>query len=124
MLVTTSNILQIVIALGLLNVWILRFNKETAYRGGVAKTLKEEFAQYHLPVWSCYVVGFLKVTSALFLIAGVWIPELVIPFSILILFLMLSAVTMHIMIRDPILKIMPALTLLLMSGATVYIRMM
>ncbi len=124
MLETVSNILQIVIALGLLNVWILRFNKATSYRGGVAKTLKEEFLVYDLPGWSCYVIGFLKVTSALFLIAGVWIPQVVLPFSILILFLMLSAVTMHVMIRDPILKSMPALTLLLMSGAIVVIQMM
>ncbi len=123
MLETISNILQIVIALGLLNVWILRFNKETSYRGGVAKTLKEEFVVYDLPVWSCYVVGFLKVTSALFLIAGVWFPQVVLPFSILILFLMLSAVTMHVMIRDPIKKALPAVTLLLMSAGIVAIRM-
>jgi hypothetical protein len=124
MLETISNILQIVIALGLLNVWILRFNKQTSYRGGVAKTLKEEFLVYDLPVWSCYVVGFLKVTSALFLIAGLWIPQLVLPFSVLILFLMLSAVTMHVMIRDPIFKALPALSLLVMSGSILFLRMM
>jgi hypothetical protein len=124
MLETTSNILQIVIGLGLLNVWIIRFNKETAYRGGIAKTLKEEFVEYDLPAWSCYVVGFLKIIAALFLIAGVWIPQVVLPFGILVLFLMFSAVTMHVIIRDPIFKAMPALALLVMSGAVVFIRMM
>ena len=123
MLITTSNIFQIVIALGLLNVWILRFNKETAYRGGIAKTLKEEFVAYDLPVWSCYAVGFLKILSAILLIVGVWIPQIVLPSGILVLFLMFAAVTMHLMIRDPLLKAMPALTLLLMSGAIVLIRM-
>ena len=92
MLITTSNIFQIVIALGLLNVWILRFNKETAYRGGIAKTLKEEFVAYDLPVWSCYAVGFLKILSAILLIVGVWIPQIVLPSSILVLFLMFAAV--------------------------------
>lgn len=123
MLITTSNIFQIVIALGLLNVWILRFNKETSYRGGIAKTLKEEFVEYDLPVWSCYVVGFLKIVSAILLIVGVWVPQIVLAPSILILFLMFSAVTMHLMIRDPLLKAMPALALLVMSVAIVLIRM-
>ena len=118
-----SNILQVAIALGLLNVWIVRFNKETSYRGGVAKTLKEEFAQYNLPAWSCYVVGFLKVTSALFLIAGIWIPQIVLPFAILITFLMLSAVTVHVMIHDSFFKTMPAIAMLVMSGILVSIRM-
>lgn len=121
---TISNVLQVAIALGLLNVWIIRFNKETSFRGGVAKTLKEEFAQYNLPGWSCYVVGFLKVTSALFLIAGIWIPQIVLPFAVLISFLMLSAVTLHIMIHDSYYKAMPALGVLVMSGSVVSIRMM
>jgi hypothetical protein len=123
MLENLSIILQVIIALGLLNVWILRFNKETAYRGGVAKTLKEEFAEYDLPAWSCYFVGFLKITSALLLIAGIWIPQLVLPCAILITFLMLSAVTAHIMIRDSLFKAMPALLLLAISGAVVSLQM-
>ena len=123
MLENLSIILQVIIALGLLNVWILRFNKETAYRGGVAKTLKEEFAEYDLPAWSGYFVGFLKITSALLLIAGIWIPQLVLPCAILITFLMLSAVTAHIMIRDSLFKAMPALLLLAISGAVVSLQM-
>jgi hypothetical protein len=120
---TLSIILQVIIALGLLNVWILRFNKETPYRGGVAKTLKEEFAEYDLPAWSCYFVGFLKISTALLLIAGVWIPQLVLPSAVFVTFLMLSAVTAHIMIRDSLFKAMPALLLLAMSGAVVTIQM-
>jgi len=124
MLQTVSIIFQVIIALGLLNVWILRFNKETPYRGGVAKTLKEEFAEYDLPAWSCYVVGFLKITSALVLLAGIGIPELILPSAIMITFLMLSAVTAHIVIRDSLFKAIPALTLLAMSGGVVFIQMM
>jgi hypothetical protein len=124
MLQTVSIIFQVIIALGLLNVWILRFNKETPYRGGVAKTLKEEFAEYDLPAWSCYVVGFLKITSALLLLAGIGFPPLVLPCAILVTFLMLSAVTAHIVIRDSLFKAMPALALLVMSGGVVFIQMM
>jgi uncharacterized membrane protein YphA (DoxX/SURF4 family) len=114
---------QIIIALGLLNVWIVRFNKPTPYRGGIAKTLKEEFAEYDLPAWSCYVVGFLKITSALFLIAGVKFPQLILPTAVLVLFLMLAAFTMHVIIRDPIIKAMPAFSLLVLSTIIVIIQM-
>ena len=35
-------ILQVICALGLINVWILRNQKSTKYRGGDSKNLKEE----------------------------------------------------------------------------------
>lgn len=111
---------QLIIALGLLNVWILRFNKETPYRGGIAKTMREEFEAYNLPAWSCYVVGFLKIVCSLFLIVGIWIPHLVLIPSIIILFLMLAAFTMHLMIRDSIKKALPALSLLILSFIVVF----
>ena len=40
---TLIMILQLVIAIGLINVWLFRFNKATEYRGGDAKNMKEEF---------------------------------------------------------------------------------
>ena len=36
------TILKIITALGIFNVWILRYNKATKFRGGQAKNLKEE----------------------------------------------------------------------------------
>jgi hypothetical protein len=74
---TTLNVLQIIIALGLLNVWLLRFNKVTAYRGGSANTLLEEFAVYGLPAWFCYFIGILKVGSAVALLLGFIYPQLI-----------------------------------------------
>ncbi len=56
-----ATVLQIVLALGLLNVWLLRTGKATAYRGGAAKNLKEEFATYGLPPFMYYLVGGLKI---------------------------------------------------------------
>lgn len=52
------TIIQLVIALGILNVWLLRFGKTTAWRGGAAKNMKEEFAVYGLPSWSVGVTDF------------------------------------------------------------------
>ena len=59
-------IAQLIIGLGILNVWLLRFNKATAYRAGNAKNMKEEFSAYGLPLWFMWVVGGLKILFALF----------------------------------------------------------
>jgi len=119
MLEYVSIIFQIIIALGLLNVWIIRFNKQTPYRGGVAKTMIEEFAEYDLPNWSCYAVGFLKIASSILLIIGIWFQKLILIPAIIIFLLMLAAFTMHLMIRDPIKKALPAFSLLVLSFAVV-----
>lgn len=107
-------ILQIIVALGLLNVWLLRFNKSTAYRGGNARSMREEFAAYGLPVWFCYLVGFLKVTSALALLAGFFLPELVLPAASVIAVLMIGALAMHVKVKDPAIKSLPAFLVLAM----------
>lgn len=105
-------ILQILVALGLLNVWLLRFKQSTAYRGGQARSMPEEFAAYGLPGWFLYVVGALKVGGALCLIAGIWLPGLVLPSALVIAVLMVGALAMHLKIRDPFRKCVPALFML------------
>ena len=110
-------IFQIVVALGLLNVWLLRFQQSTPYRGGNARSMREEFAAYGLPGWSPYVIGTLKVGSAVCLIAGLWIPYLVFPSASLVAVLMLGALAMHLKIRDPLKKSVPALVMLALSIA-------
>ena len=51
---------QLGAALWILNVWILRFNKETEYRGGDAKNLPQEFDVYGFPKGTVYLVGATK----------------------------------------------------------------
>ena len=112
------SILQIAVAAGLLNVWLLRFQRSTPYRGGDARSMREEFAVYGLPGWFRYVIGTLKVGSALCLIAGLWFRFLVFPSALLIAILMLGALVMHVKIRDPLKKSVPALVMLALSAAT------
>lgn len=109
--------LEIVVALGLLNVWPLRFSRKTSYRGGNAQSMPEEFAAYGLPPWSTYLVGALKVGAALCLLAGLWFHFLVFPAAAVVGVLMLGALAMHLKIRDPLMKSLPALVMLLMSSA-------
>ena len=112
---TIVQICQIVVGCGLLNVWLLRFNKSTAYRGGSAANMLEEFAAYGLPSWSCYLVGFLKVTSAFALLAGLLYPALVLPAAAVVAVLMLGALVMHVKVGDPAKKSLPALSVLVLT---------
>jgi len=112
---TTQIILQCAVAIGLLNVWLLRANQRTQYRGGNAQTMREEFAAYGLPPLAMYLVGTLKVGAALCLIAGIWWSSLVFPAALLIAILMVGALAMHVKIHDPVQKSLPAVVLLLIS---------
>ena len=108
-------ICQIVAAAGLLNVWLLRANRPTAYRGAGASNMREEFAAYGLPAWMVVVVGVLKVAAALALIAGIWYRLLVLPAALLICVLMLGALAMHFRIHDPLRKSAPAAGMLALA---------
>lgn len=112
---TIANILQVITAGGLINVWLLRFNKHTPFRGGSSKSIIEEFATYGLPAWFSYLVGALKISSAILLIAGIWLPQLVLPVSSLVSSLMVGAILMHLKIRDPLIKSLPALLMLILG---------
>lgn len=115
------SILQVVLALGLINVWLVRFNKKTKYRGKGAGNMKEEFSAYGLPSWSVYIIGAAKLLVATALIVGLWIPMLVYPAAGLLVLLMLGAVSMHIKVRDPFVRVLPALIMLVMASAVVWL---
>jgi hypothetical protein len=112
---TVRIIIQVIIALGIFNVWILRFGKSTDWRGGAAKSMKEEFEFYGLPGWFMPLIGFLKLLLAVLLIAGIWIPDVTMPAAIGMAILMLGAVSMHVKVKDPPKKSLPAFTMLVLS---------
>jgi hypothetical protein len=109
--------LQLIVALGILNVWMLRSGRATPFRGGDAKTMREEFATYGLPFWFMCVVGVLKVSLALTLIAAIWFHNLAQPAAIGMGLLMLGAFVMHLKVKDPIKKSLPSLAVLAMCAA-------
>jgi hypothetical protein len=100
--------LQLFVALGVLNVWLLRPNKPSPYRGGGARNLREEFPAYGLPPATMYLIGAIKILLALALIAGIWFPVLIRPAAIGMGLMMLGAVAMHLKIKDPVQKSLPA----------------
>ena len=109
------SVLQLTIALGIFNVWIIRFNKPTAYRGGGAQTLAEEFRVYGLSDQTCKVVGVLKLTLAGLLVVGIWFPTIASWAAGGMALLMLVAVLMHFKVSDPISKAIPASCILALS---------
>ncbi len=109
-------ILQLIAGLGILNVWLLRRHKPTAYRGGGATNMTEEFAAYGLPEGSVWVVGSLKILFAIGLLAGIAFPALVDPSAVGLGILMVGALLMHLKVKDPLQRSLPALALLVACG--------
>lgn len=106
---------QVIIALGIFNVWLFRFGRHSQYRGGDAVNMREEFATYGLPGWSLYLVGFLKILVATLLLVGIYYSVLVIPSATIMVLLMSGAVVMHLKVKDSFKKSGPALSLLVLS---------
>ena len=114
-------LLKLTTALGVFNVWILRYNKKTNYRGGSATNLYEEFKTYGLSSWFMYFVGSVKILISLLFIISLFINDIYIikDFielygSIIMSFIMTAAIFMHFKIKDPIKKSIPALIMLTM----------
>jgi uncharacterized membrane protein YphA (DoxX/SURF4 family) len=121
MLPLIGSILQVIVGLGLLNVWLLRRGSSTSYRGGEAKNLKEEFATYGLPATMFYIVGGLKIICGVLLLVGLWYQPVVLPAAAVVVVLMFGAVVMHNKVGDAGVKFIPATLMLAMSGAIVAI---
>ena len=106
---------QTLAALGILNVWTVRFNRETEFRGGDAKNLPEEFEVYGLPKWMVYATGAAKVSLAFALLAGLRQPRLTQPAATALAGLMTGAVGMHLKVGDEPKKFAPAASILALS---------
>jgi hypothetical protein len=124
-MIWTISTLQILIAIGLINVWIFRFARETKYRGASAHNMKEEFSAYGLPNWFMYVVGVLKIIIAFSMILVIFVSSLLKTVSVpalgLLSLLMIGAIAMHIKVKDSLLKTTPAIFMLCVSLFTIYL---
>ncbi len=117
-----ARILQVVVGLGLLNVWLLRARSSTGYRGGSAQTLRQEFAAYGLPTFAFYVVGALKISAGVILIAALWLPMPAQLAATVVAGLMVGAIAMHVRVKDPARKSVPAVLMLAMCLGIVVLR--
>lgn len=111
---------KVIIFIAIINVWFFRFNKKTQYRGGDASSMKDEIAAYGLSTTMVYVIGTLKVLSALALLISIWIPVLALPAATIMVILMMGSIIMHFRINDPLIKSLPATMFLLLSMLIIY----
>ena len=110
-------ILKLMTALGIFNVWILRCNQATEFRGGKSKSLKEEFKAYGLNIWFMYVIGLIKILISVLFIVSFFIADmstLDLYGSAIMSTIMIGAILMHLKLKDPIKKSIPAITMFTM----------
>ncbi len=97
------------------NVWFLRAAMPTAYRGANASSLKEEFIAYGLGEMGFYLIGAIKLLAALGLLIGLFWEKSIRVSAMTVALLMSGAIAMHLKVADPLMRSVPAITLLLLS---------
>jgi uncharacterized membrane protein YphA (DoxX/SURF4 family) len=98
--------LQALVAASIFFVWVVRY-----------ENIVEEFRHYRLPNWLRDLVGILKLTFALLLLLGITRHLLALVGSVGIAALMVCAWVVHLRVKNPVSKMLPALTLLVLSLA-------
>mgnify|MGYP000654314535 FL=1 len=109
-------LVQLIIAIGIFNVWLINYSKSSKYRGGNANNMSEEFKTYGFNSWFMKLVGFLNLSMAVLLIAGIWYSDLVDYAAFTIGTLMVGAIFAHAKINDPFIKSVPALIMLILCS--------
>lgn len=103
--------LQALVASSIFFVWVVRY----------ANTV-EEIRQYQLPDWLRDLVGILKITFSVMLLIGIERLPLAVVSGTGIAILMGAAVFTHLRVKNPVLKMLPSLTLMVISAAIALIN--
>ena len=103
--------LQVLVAAAIFFVWVIRY-----------ANIVQEFKQYGLPDWLRDLIGILKMTFALMLLIGIERRSFALVGGIGIAILMLAAFVTHLRVKSPVLKILPCLTLLVVSVVIAWIN--
>lgn len=99
------SLAQMVLALSVAYVWIFRFDN-----------VVKEFRQFGLNDLTRNFVGVTKIALATLLFAGIWYPSLVQIPSVLMGLFMISAQYFHFKIKNPLIKHLPSLILLILCA--------
>lgn len=114
-MLTLAIIAQVVIAVGIVNVWLFRYDRDTEFRPAGASNMREEFRTYGLPEGATFLVGGAKLLLAALLVVGIFWRPVAAPAAALMGVLMLGAIGAHIRVDDPIRKALPATLMLGLS---------
>ena len=113
--------LKVIVSFSILNVWLVQPKKPTKWRGGNATTIVEEFEVYGLSKSLYYIIGVLKVSLALLLLASIQFGSLTLISSLGLAVLLLGSIIMHLKIKDPMYKSFPAFLFVLMNLTIAYL---
>jgi len=116
-----KQFLILFVSMVVLNVWLLRFNKATIYRGGDATNMIEEFLVYGIDKPFLYLIGALKIAAAVGLLLGFFYKKFIIPCASIITVLMIGAVAMHFKVSDEAHKFFPAVLMLLCGLSIIFL---
>ena len=103
-------LLQIIVALSVAYVWIFRFHN-----------VLKEFELFQLSDVVRNFVGVLKISIATLLIVGIWFPSLILIPSLLMGGFMLGAQFFHFKVKNPFIKHLPSLLLLILCALIAYL---
>ncbi|MGK0413905.1 MAG: hypothetical protein ACJA1B_002122 [Polaribacter sp.] len=112
--------LKVIVSLSILNVWLIQPKKPTKWRGGNAETIVEEFQYYGLSKEICYVIGFLKVSLAILLLASIKVESVTLIASLGLSVLLLGSIIMHIKVKDALFKSFPAFLFIVLNLVIAY----
>jgi uncharacterized membrane protein YphA (DoxX/SURF4 family) len=102
-------IFHVSIIIGIFYAWTIGYRKESKFRPGKARNMKEEFIVYGLPFWLMYATGTIKIISSILLILGFFYPIFLKPVAAVLCLVMGGAVLMHLKIReDKLIKAFPS----------------
>ena len=104
-----SQICQITVAISVLFVWIFRYHN-----------VLKEFKQFGLSDITRNMVGSSKTILSSLLVVGIWHKELVLISSVLMALFMVAAQFFHFKVKNPFIKHLPSLILLLLSVYIAY----
>jgi hypothetical protein len=104
--------LQALVATSIFFVWVVRY-----------ANIVDEFTHYGLPNWLRDLVGILKMTFALFLLIGIERGWFAVLGAIGIAVLMGAAVFIHVRVKNPVFKMLPASTLLILSASIAWLNL-
>lgn len=102
---------QALVAAAIFFVWVVRY-----------PNIVVEFQQYRFPDWLRDSVGIAKLTFSLMLLIGIDRRQFAIGGGIGLGLLMVAALATHLRVKNPIAKMLPALTLLALSILIVLIN--
>ena len=104
-----SQICQVTVAISVLFVWIFRYHN-----------VLKEFKQFGLSDITRNMVGSSKTILSSLLVVGIWHKELVLISSVLMALFMVAAQVFHFKVKNPFIKHLPSLILLLLSAYIAY----